>query len=179
MNARRCMWAPGEDALRHLSLALCDRRRMRNATHSPSETDQARCRRWVKTGKAQREQMFSALALKADIAQHRRHVRFVPQPDDPVIEGLAEASSKSLHIAIGSIERRRRSPVQRRELTTFLGGAAAALPLAAQAQQPRVPTIGYLHAASPNANLEAAFRKGLSEMGFVDRRSHETIWRQT
>jgi putative tryptophan/tyrosine transport system substrate-binding protein len=69
--------------------------------------------------------------------------------------------------------------MQRRDLITFLGSGAAALPLAAQAQQPRVPTLGYLHAASPNANLEAAFRKGLSEMGFVDRWSHETLWRQT
>ena len=68
--------------------------------------------------------------------------------------------------------------MQRREFMTFLGGAAAALPLAAQAQQPRFPTIGYLHAVSPNANLEAAVRKGLSEMGFVDCRSHETTWRQ-
>ncbi len=32
----------------------------------------------VKTGKAQREQMFSALPLRADIAQQSRHVRFVP-----------------------------------------------------------------------------------------------------
>jgi hypothetical protein len=65
--------------------------------------------------------------------------------------------------------------MQRRELITFLGGAAAAQLLAAQAQQLLVPTI---HASSPNANIEAAFRKGLSEMGFVDRRSHQTIWRQ-
>jgi hypothetical protein len=33
---------------------------------------------WVKTGKPQREQMFSALLLRADIAQQSRHVRFVP-----------------------------------------------------------------------------------------------------
>jgi hypothetical protein len=33
---------------------------------------------WVKTGKAQREQMFSALPLKPDIAEYGRHVRFVP-----------------------------------------------------------------------------------------------------
>ena len=32
----------------------------------------------VKTGKAQREHMFSALPLKADVAQRGRHVRFVP-----------------------------------------------------------------------------------------------------
>ena len=68
--------------------------------------------------------------------------------------------------------------MKRRELIALLGGAVA-WPLAARAQQPPVPTIGYLHAASPNANLEAAFRKGLSDMGFVDRRSHETMWRQT
>jgi hypothetical protein len=36
---------------------------------------------WVKTGKAQREQMFSALPLKADIAEHGRHVRLVPKPE--------------------------------------------------------------------------------------------------
>jgi hypothetical protein len=42
----------------------------------------------VKTGKAQREQMFSALPLRADIAQCSRHVRFVPA-DAPSTE-LAE-----------------------------------------------------------------------------------------
>jgi hypothetical protein len=36
---------------------------------------------WVKTGKAQCEQMFSALPERADIAQRSRHVRFVPFPD--------------------------------------------------------------------------------------------------
>jgi hypothetical protein len=37
-----------------------------------------RCLVWVKTGKAQCEHMFSALPLRADIAQQSRHVRFVP-----------------------------------------------------------------------------------------------------
>ena len=41
----------------------------------------AQCLRWVKTGKAPCEHMFSALPLRADIAQRSRHVRFVPKGD--------------------------------------------------------------------------------------------------
>src|SRR5713101_6917423 len=43
------------------------------------------CPRWVKNGKPQCEQMFSALALKADIAQQSRHVRFVPTTEVALI----------------------------------------------------------------------------------------------
>ena len=60
--------------------------------------------------------------------------------------------------------------IGRREFITMLGGAAA-WPLAVRAQQPPVPTIGYLYAGPPTANVEASFRKGLSEMGFVDDRN--------
>ena len=52
----------------------------------------------------------------------------------------------------------------------MLGGAAAAWPLTAHAQQPAMPVIGYLSGRSPgeSAHIVAAFRQGLKEAGFVD-----------
>src|SRR6516164_339504 len=59
--------------------------------------------------------------------------------------------------------------IGRRELLIALGGAAA-WPLAARAQQPAMPVIGYLHSGSagPYAHLVAAFQQGLKETGTVE-----------
>jgi len=62
--------------------------------------------------------------------------------------------------------------VRRRELIALLGGAAAAWPRVAHAQQPAMPVIGFLDTRSPDTWIEdrlRAFRQGLKDTGYVER----------
>ena len=65
------------------------------------------------------------------------------------------------------------SYIGRRKFLATLGGTRMAWPLAARAQQPSMPVIGFVRTTTPedSAHLVAVFRRGLGESGFVEGRN--------
>src|SRR5215510_5503195 len=69
------------------------------------------------------------------------------------------------------------SHIGRRKFLATLGGAAAAWPLAARAQQIVTPVIGFLSGFTTNPQFGTAFRQGLGEVGYVEGRNLEIEYR--
>src|SRR5262249_41826160 len=100
-------------------------------------------------------------------------IRFVSQRSD-------RASTRPRRARCAARPRRRGDRMKRREFITLLGGAAAAWPLAARAQQPgTLPHIGVLVSASPPHPFADAFWRGLHALGYSEGRNIKVEFRYT
>src|SRR5262249_50379144 len=79
----------------------------------------------------------------------------------------------------GSGFRLRGWAMRRRDFVSGIAGLAGAWPLAARAQQPAMPVIGFLQTGAPGAtaHLTAAFHRGLKEAGYVEGQNVEVVYR--
>jgi putative ABC transport system substrate-binding protein len=69
--------------------------------------------------------------------------------------------------------------VKRRQFISALSSAAVAWPLAARAQQPAMPVVGFLRNTLPDSRLTTAFRKGLNEIGYIEGQNITVDYRWT
>ncbi len=69
--------------------------------------------------------------------------------------------------------------IGRRQFISAFGGAVVTWPLAARAQQPAMPMVGFLRNTLPDSRLTTAFRKGLSEIGYIEGQNITVDYRWT